>query len=91
MCLFTNTKTNSSPADFYEIPTASKQTREVNIPDKFQSMNEAAHTLIPANFSHFPIEILLSECAGLHPIYSDEKKKHPLVYIHNWGTVTITF
>lgn len=57
LCLSINTKTNSSPADFHEIPSASKQTREVNIPDKFQSLNEAAHTLIPANFSYFPVEI----------------------------------
>lgn len=90
LCLSTNTETNSTPADFHEIPPASKQTCEVNIPDKFQSMNEAAHTLIPANFSHFPVEILVCECAGLHPIYSDAKKRYPLVYIHYWGTVIIT-
>lgn len=91
LCLSTNTKTNSSPVDFHEIPPASKQAREVNISDKFQSMNEAAHTLIPANFSHFPVELLVCECAGLHPIYSDAKKRHPLVYIHYWGTVIITW
>lgn len=62
LCLSANTRTNSSPADFHEIPPASKWTCEVNVPDKFQSMNEAAHTLIPSNFSHFPGEILVCEC-----------------------------
>lgn len=65
-CVFPQTQEQTQVLRFHEIPPASKWTCEVNIPDKFQSMNEAAHTLIPSNFSQFPVEILVCECVQVY-------------------------